>query len=146
MGNGHGGRRAGAGRPRKAEQYAPEIAAAERRIADKLPGLVDDLLKLAHGGFWEEEEERQPSAIVTVGSGEFEMPAFPDKRPDELVLVKRKRRRVAPDRAALTYLIDRILGKPTTHVEAEVEADGALTVRVVYDDDADLGGEAPEAA
>lgn len=145
MANGHGGRRAGAGRPRKADQYAPEIAQAERRIADRLPRVLDDLFKVGHGDFWEVEEEFQAAGTLTTGSGEFETPIFPDKAPGELVLVKRKRRRAAPDRAALTYLVDRILGKPTAHVEAEVEADGALTVRVVYDDDASLGGEASEA-
>lgn len=144
MANGHGGRRPGAGRPRKAELYASQIRAAEDRIADKLPSLIGDLLRLAHGGWWEEEEERQPARLVEIGQGESRTLAYPEKDPDELVVVRRRRRKVAPDRAALTYLIDRILGKPTAHVEADVQADGALTVRVVYDDD-NPGGEAPAA-
>lgn len=144
MANGHGGKRPGAGRPSKAEKYATPIAATEDRIVGELPGLVANMLRLAKGGWWEEEIEQQPAGLVTIGSGEFESKVFPDKPDHELVVVKKKRRRAAPDRAANQYLIDRILGKPTTSVEADVTADGALTIRVIYDDDTP-GGEAPAA-
>lgn len=128
MANGHGGARPGAGRPKKSEKYGGQIAAAEDRIADQLPQLADLMLKLAKGGYWEVEEEWQPSAIVTVGSGEFEQPAFPDKDPTELVLVKRKRSKAAPDRSAITDALNRILGRPTQRVELTGEEGGPIAV------------------
>lgn len=123
-----------AGRTRKAERYAAPITAAEDQIADQLPKLLANMLRLANGDYWEEEEERVPSGLVTTGSGEFESPVFPDKDPAELVVVRRKRRKAAPDRKANEYLIDRILGRPTQAVEAALAETGALTITVVYDD------------
>jgi hypothetical protein len=90
MANGHGGARPGAGRKRKAEKFEGEVAAAERRIADRLPRLIDNLFKLADGV----AVERETRDGVEV----FESP---------------------PDRDANKYLIDRILGRPTERVEAE---------------------------
>lgn len=110
----NGGARPGAGRPRKAVKYAAPIAAAEDRLADRLPRLIDDLLKLAHGGWWEEEEELQPARLVEIGQGEVRTLAYPEKDPDALVVVRRRRRRMAPDRQALIYAIDRLMGRPTT--------------------------------
>ncbi len=120
------------GRPRKAEKFAGQIAAAEQRIADTLPSILEAQLLLAHGGFEEVEEEWQPARLVTIGSGELEQPAFPELPPDQLVLVKRKSSIAAPDRAAGQYLIDRILGKPTVAVEAEVSGPegGAIPVSI----------------
>lgn len=108
-----GGARPGAGRPRKQEKYAAPIAAAEDRIADHLPRLIDNLLHLAHG--WEQVEERYEVAR--------------DRDPQELVLVARIVRRAAPDRKANEYLIDRLMGRPTAKVEADLEAsdDGVLS-------------------
>lgn len=120
------------GRPRKAELYAVPVRAAEDKIADRLPRLVDELLRLAHGGWWEEEEERQPARLVEIGQGEARTLAYPEKNPDELVVVRRRRRRVAPDRAALTYLVDRILGKPVAAVEADVEVNAGEELRSVF--------------
>lgn len=101
-----------AGRPRKADRYAAQFRAAEDRVAERFPQIVEDLLRLSHGRYWEVEEEYQAAGTLTTGSGEFEAPMFPDKAPGELVLVKRKRRRAAPDRQALTYLMDRLMGRP----------------------------------
>jgi hypothetical protein len=121
-----GGARPGAGRPRKAEKYAAPIAAAEDHIADRLPQLLSNMLKLANGGWEQVEEKWLPAALITTGSGEFESRVYPDLPANQLVLVERKRSRAAPDRAANIYLIDRILGKPTTRVEVTDEDGGAL--------------------
>lgn len=115
-----------AGRPRKAERFASAIAAAEQQIADQLPKLLVNMLKLANGGYYEDELELQPAGSVTVGSGEFASLLYPDKPADELVVVKKKRRRAAPDRKANEYLIDRILGRPTQAVEIDADPDGSL--------------------
>ncbi len=87
---GRGGARPGAGRKSKAEKYARPINAAEKQIVDKLPSIVDSLIRLAEGVF---VEEYNP---------------ITDK-----VAVYQK----APDRAAAEYLIDRILGKPRQYQE-----------------------------
>lgn len=44
-----GGRRPGAGRPSKPVKYAGAITAAERKIKDKLPEIVDAQIALALG-------------------------------------------------------------------------------------------------
>lgn len=86
---GRGGHRAGAGRPPKHVIAETPIRAAERKIRDKLPWLVDKLLELS-GGIHEEK---------SIGDG--------------AVLVYKR----APDRQAAEYLIDRIMGKPTQPVD-----------------------------
>lgn len=124
------------GRPPKASKYASEIAAAERLVADKLPMLVKDLLKLAKGGYQIVTEKWEPAGLHTTGSGEFETPAFPDKSPEELVLVERRVSKAQPDRAALQYLIDRICGRAGVQLpEPDDDAGGPLRIIVEYGDD-----------
>lgn len=91
-----GGARATAGRKSRAEKYATPIARAEKRIADKLPLLIDHLFELAEGVRVEE---------VTLDGG----PAVYQK---------------PPDFKAASYLVDRILGKPVQAVEADVTSGG----------------------
>lgn len=132
MGNGHGGARPGAGRPRKTEKYVAQIAATEDRIADALPQFVKNQIGLANGGWWEEEVDLAPAGTVTRGGGEWMELVYPDKPADELVVVKKRRRRVAPDRRANEYLIDRILGKPTAQIEAEVSGPNGEAILVRF--------------
>jgi len=124
----------GPGRPRKADKYGGHIAQAEDLIADRLPKIIDNLIKLADGGYERVEEEWLPAALVTIGSGEFEMKAFPDKPDDELVLVKRKVSHADSDRVANIYLADRLMGKPTDKVEVSGEDGDAIAIRVEYAD------------
>lgn len=125
-----GGRREGAGRPRKAEKYERPINKAEKQIVDRLsankdglPGIIDNLLKLADGGFEQVAEHYEAAGTITTGSGEAAALVFPEKAADEMVLVKRVVTVAAPDRVANIYLIDRILGKPTERQEV-TGADG----------------------
>jgi len=97
----------GPGRPRKAEKYAGQIAATEDRIADLLPTLIANLLTLANGVMVQDVSPFDGSTLVY-------------KEP--------------PDRKANEYLIDRILGRPTQAIEADVASDGSLTIRVEYAD------------
>lgn len=80
----HGGKRPGAGRPFVGKVYESPIRQAERKIVDRLPWLVDQLMELAAGVMVE----------TTTLAGETTI----YKKP--------------PDRAACEYLVDRILGKP----------------------------------
>ena len=118
-----GGRRAGAGRKRTGDTYASKINAVEKQIADRLvrkgvlPGLIDNLLFLADGGYTEVVETWEPAGMLTTGAGLGTMPAFPDLPVEQLVLVKQTRTIAPPDRAANIGLIDRILGKTVAPLE-----------------------------
>lgn len=80
----------GPGRPRKADRNAGAVAAAEQRIRDKLPSLIDNMMALADG-VWEEEVTLMGRRVV------YQTP---------------------PDFRANQYLIDRIMGKVKEQVEA----------------------------
>ena len=73
------------GRPRKADLYGGHIRAAEDKVADRLPQLIDNLFALADGVTVQEEDENGGTRIYS--------------RP--------------PCRASNEYLINRIMGKPT---------------------------------
>jgi hypothetical protein len=90
-----GGARPGAGRPPKRVINLSPIRAAEKKIADRLPWLVDKLMELAEGI----HEEKM------IGDG--------------AVMVYKR----APDRQAAEYLIDRIMGKPTQPLAIEDQVD-----------------------
>jgi len=101
----HGGRRSGAGRKPRAERFARPIASAEKKIADRLPKLLDSLFELAEGITVREK---------TADGGEkiYDRP---------------------PCFKSASYLVDRILGKPTQAVEAELSGPGGapLVIREV---------------
>lgn len=80
----------GPGRPKKRDLHAGAIAKAEKQIRDKLPSLIENMIKLADGVFVEEYN-------VVTGARQV----YQEK----------------PDRAANEYLINRILGKPTERKE-----------------------------
>lgn len=107
MANGHGGARQGAGRKPRASKHAGAIADAEQKIADQLPKLVENLLKLAQGVLVQTETEDADGG-------------------PEIYLT-------APDRAANVYLIDRILGKPTDRHEVTGEDGEPFKVYVGID-------------
>src|ERR1051325_9731088 len=101
------------GRRARAEKFARPIARAEKQIVDRLPERVDRLEFLADGGYEQVTEHWEPAGSLWIDDGDAKQPMFPDKKPDELVLIKRTRTFAAPDRAANIYLLDRIMGKPT---------------------------------
>jgi hypothetical protein len=81
---GTGGARPGAGRKRKSDKFAGQIAKAESRIADRLLDYLDNMEQLA-AGIWMDEV---------------------DKEGERRLYLR------APDRQANEYLINRIMGKP----------------------------------
>lgn len=115
MADGHGGQRDGAGRKRKSEVHAATIAEIERRVADRLPALVDRFFELAEGV---QVQRRGPNG---------EWATDPEGEP--------RTYREPPDIKALTYLFDRILGKPTQAVEVAGDQDAPLKIVVEYADD-----------
>lgn len=132
-----GGARVGAGRKPRAEKFARPIAAAEKRIADRLPELVDNLLLLAAGGIEQVEERYEPAGLVQVDDYEevqregrrsrqhkVKRPAYPKAPAEQMVLVERRVTHTLPDRAALQYLIDRILGRTTSRMVTDVTSGG----------------------
>jgi hypothetical protein len=103
-----GGTRLGAGRPRKREKHAGQVAKAEKKIADRLPEIIDNLFVLAEGVKVKEVSE----------DGGVDIYVKP------------------PDRQANEYLANRVMGKPTERHKHEfgqlsdaelIEAAKALT-------------------
>ncbi len=140
MSNTHGGARAGAGRKPKAEKYEPQITAAEDRLAGRLLTRLQTLEDLADGGKKKVTRKYEPAGLIFVDgilrdddkkpylqpSGEpirCKVRAFPDLDAKKMVCVEEAVETLAPDRAAGIYLADRILGKPTQAVEAEIKSD-----------------------
>src|SRR5689334_21286008 len=86
---GPGGARPGAGRKRKSDKFAGQIAKAEKQIADRLLDYVGNMEQLA-AGIWVDEEGKDGERRIYLR---------------------------APDRQANEYLINRIMGKPTDRKE-----------------------------
>lgn len=94
-----GGARPGAGRKPKIEKFATQINKAEKRIADRLPLLIDKLFELAEGVLVEDMD------WITMKRSVYQKP---------------------PDRQAAEYLINRVMGKPTERQEVDLTADVAV--------------------
>lgn len=89
---GKGGVRPGAGRPPgklSRVLYATPIQQAETKISERLPWLVDQLLILAEGVVIQKDDKLGRPVIYSA----------------------------PPDRAAIEYLMDRVMGKPTQPVD-----------------------------
>jgi len=137
--NGHGGKRAGAGRPPNSEIFAAAIASFHERAAADLDTRYERLAYLADGGYAEVEEQFEPAGMIQISeevitkTGTFSVKklAFPDLPPKELVCVRQVRRTAAPDRLANQYLIDRVAGKPVAAVEISGAGGTAIAVHTV---------------
>lgn len=101
--SGHGGGRTGAGRkPGELKSLLEKpVRAAEKKITERLPTLLNNLFTLADGVLVED---------VNVITGETSVYRKP------------------PDRAANEYLINRVMGKPTEKTEADVKVTGGVTI------------------
>ncbi|MDR3634332.1 MAG: hypothetical protein P4L84_11055 [Isosphaeraceae bacterium] len=96
---GRGGKRAGAGRKPKREKHKNPVQAAEDRIRDKLPHLIDKLFELSDG----------IEVVKQTQHGE-------------------KSYREPPSFKALEYLCNRVLGKPTERLEHSGKDGGPIEV------------------
>lgn len=90
------GQPGGPGRKPKHERFARPIAKAEKQIIDKLPWLIEKELQLADG-VWREQ-------------------ILPDG--ETRIIYQEK-----PNHRAITYLIDRVMGRPVERAEV-TGADG----------------------
>lgn len=141
----HGGPRPGAGRTPKSEKYHGPIAAAERQVADKLPDVVAAQLALALGETTRTVRKYQAAGsivrkdVVRDSAGlpipdrhgrptPVEVPMYPGRPADDLVLVETIATTPEPDHRAGAYLIDRILGKAAAEPIADAEA---LDIRAI---------------
>jgi len=137
-----GGKRAGAGRPRKADTHERPIKAAEKKFADKLPQLADNVLALAAGGQLSETLVYEPAGMVTVDDTEvvetekgaisvkIKRLVFPDMDADELVLVRKTVSVAAPNLQASVYAMNRIMGTPTERQELSGPDGAAIPVTI----------------
>lgn len=141
MANGHGGPRAGSGRKSKAEKYGAKMDAGDAFVARHLLKYYGNLDKLADGGVEIVKETWKAACTVLIDNlakdeltGEIVVDhrgkptkihasAFPDLDPATLVLVTRTVEHTEPNVVANQYLIDRLQGKPTASVEAEIKSD-----------------------
>jgi hypothetical protein len=97
-----GGNRIGAGRKPRSEKFARPIASAEKKIADRLPWLIDKEMELAEGVLVEKQTLMGPVVYKT-----------------------------PPDRQAIEYLINRIMGKPTERHEHDIDTEIADLLAVL---------------
>jgi hypothetical protein len=121
-----GGARPGAGRPRKSEKHRGAIAKAEKRIADRLPELIDLQFALAKGVSLVQSSKELQNVIEMLKSDPDEASAVVDKLKDFFA--------VAPDGNSGRYLIDRIMGKvqprnDDTQLGTNSLADLAMAIR-----------------
>lgn len=95
-----------AGRVSPVERYAGQIAELEGKIVDRLPDLYEAMMSLALGQATEE--------VLDIKTGDMRV------------------RRLAPDRQAAEYLVNRIAGKPQErrHLEVEASASGGFAIYV----------------
>lgn len=98
----NGGARPGAGRKPKDEKFKLPIAKAEKRIADRLPWLIDQAMELAEGVVVQERDKDGTPRIY--------------QRP--------------PDMNAIKYLVDRIMGKPIERKEVSGPDAGPIPLEV----------------
>ena len=109
------------GRISPVKRYAGIIGDAERIIADKLPDILENALKLATGTATEE---------VALQSG------------------KVVERRLPPDTKMIQYLIDRLAGKPVTPMQMEVNGEvkhNGLVIHLTPQAPAEVGDISPQA-
>lgn len=141
----HGGARPGAGRKPSDRPFHSEIQVAKRRAADKLPQLVDAMLRAALRGTEEVNEdvyeEWVPIELVTKRDSEgADTPVYTPESEGvndkgEVCVkrtVKKTVRRRSGDVRAAQDLLDRIMGRAATEQDEAGEADQVMTVKVVY--------------
>lgn len=159
--DGHGGKRDGAGRKRKAERYASQIEGFTDRCADHLSEGFARLCDLIEGGVRREVKRQKAGTLtrkdvlrnkdgdpISDRNGKFipiEVLLYPDLDKDELVIVEEKTITNPPDVRAIQELNERVLGKASQPVELANGDDGPLKIQVVYAD-ADPPSDAASAA
>jgi hypothetical protein len=129
MANGHGGPREGSGRKRTRDKFESQINAAEQKIADRLPEILDNLFHLANGGYQRVKEKfelaKKRDAKGRVIYDDKDEPLM------EMVCVERTVEIADKDRAANVALMERILGKPAQSHELDAGDGEVATFAIV---------------
>lgn len=141
-----GGKRDGAGRKPKSYLYQRHIQKADKYLAPKMEELLKLLEEMARGQIEMVRETWKPAALILVERVELQevsvgedtrlvpvkskVSAFPNKRPDDMVLVDKRILSGVRDRQALIYLVNRIMGRPAGQPE---EPEEATSVAARYD-------------
>jgi hypothetical protein len=105
--------------------------------------VIDNLKHLADGGYERIEERWEPAGMIfrddwvsdpkkpEAKPRKTSVLAFPELPADQMVLIQRTVSIVDSDRAANTYLADRIMGRPTERQEIEAAVAAVIEVRAV---------------
>ena len=142
-------RKPGAGRkPNDVVKLRAELAATvDNTLTYMVPGCITNLKRLADGGYERVTQTFELAStiirddVVRAADGNpildsrgniviARQPAFPNAKPDDLVLVKRVVEVADADRAANEYLINRRLGKPKQALELSGPDGGAIPVSI----------------
>lgn len=108
----NGGARAGAGRPSKQTKYEAAATVVERAF-DELEQNYLNMRDLADGKVEIVHEEWAAAGTIKRGLAKGSELVFEGREPDEMILVRRKVTRLAPNLAANEYLTDRVIGAST---------------------------------
>lgn len=97
------------------------VVQARKRIGVRYPLILDDLFTLAHGGT-QIVRKYEIAGLVTVDAwgdpdengrqAKIKQPLFPDKKPDEMILLSITETVLPPDAAIGMFLFNRLAGKP----------------------------------
>jgi len=121
-----GGHREGAGRKAKADKYRPHINKAEKQILDRLPFLIEQQLKLAEGVRLVDSSKAVKIVIKALQESMGDIDRF-----ERVVASLREIFQTAPDRQAIEYLVNRVMGKPTERVDQETTVRGGITAVII---------------
>lgn len=135
-GSRRGGARPNSGpKPKPTNQLITDVnAVCLARTTKWLPELLDNLKKLADGGYERVEQKFERQTIVPP-RGALDIDGKPILPYEEMVLIEQKVEVAEPDRAANEYLINRLLGKPTERKELSGPDGGSIKAYVGFDPD-----------
>jgi hypothetical protein len=111
-----GGARPGAGRPRTADKFKRPIARAEKRIADRLPLLIDKHFELAEGVSVLDDILAVPALLKALQAAGTDA-----EKVSEIAETFRQMYLHPPQFKSLEYLVNRIMGRPTEVQEVTID-------------------------
>jgi hypothetical protein len=121
----NGGARAGAGRKPLAHKFKGLIAKAETLIAKRMLTLIEQQFKLADGVSVVETSDE-----IKIVVGMLQQALDPEKYA-AIVARLEKVFAVKPDRQAIEYLLNRIMGKPVERTEQDMSISGDIKTLII---------------
>lgn len=125
----HGGARPNSGpKPRAVVAAIGDANAATiAKLTSWLPDLLNNLKRLADGGY-ERVERKFELRMIVPPPGTFDVNGRQVQPYEEMVMVERKVEVADADRLANEYLINRLLGKPTEKKEISGPDGGSISI------------------